>query len=52
MGEEGENLGATGTTGAYRDTRLISIGGGADEVMLYIICKIDGSLPSKKKGKG
>ena len=36
---------------AYRDTRLISIGGGADEVMLSIICKIDGTLPSKKKSK-
>ena len=27
---------------AYRDMRLISIGGGADEVMLEIICKIKG----------
>ncbi len=34
---------------AYRDTRLISIGGGADEVMLGIICKVMGILPSKKK---
>ncbi|HEY0972931.1 MAG TPA: acyl-CoA dehydrogenase family protein [Solimonas sp.] len=34
---------------AYRDTRLISIGGGADEIMLGIICKVMGILPSKKK---
>ena len=42
----------TSVARAYRDTRLISIGGGADEVMLSIICKIDGTLPSKKKSKG
>ena len=30
---------------AYRDSRLISIGGGADEVMLSIICKLEGTLP-------
>jgi len=30
---------------AFRDTRLISIGGGADEVMLGIICKLEGTLP-------
>lgn len=30
---------------AYRDTRLISIGGGADEIMLGIICKLEGTLP-------
>ncbi|MEC7948430.1 MAG: acyl-CoA dehydrogenase family protein [Myxococcota bacterium] len=41
----------TSVARAYRDTRLISIGGGADEVMLSIICKIDGTLPSKKKSK-
>lgn len=29
----------------YRDTRLLSIGGGADEVMLAIICKFMGTLP-------
>ena len=29
----------------YRDGRLASIGGGADEVMLAIICKIAGTLP-------
>ncbi len=34
---------------AYRDTRLISIGGGADEIMLGIICKFMGILPTKKK---
>jgi len=31
----------------YRDARLASIGGGADEVMLGIICKLDGILPGK-----
>ena len=30
---------------AYRDSRLLSIGGGADEVMLGIICKLEGTLP-------
>ena len=30
---------------AYRDTRLISIGGGADEIMLGIIAKLEGTLP-------
>ncbi len=30
---------------AYRDTRLISIGAGADEIMLGIICKLEGTLP-------
>ena len=30
---------------AYRDGRLGSIGGGADEVMLTIICKLMGTLP-------
>ena len=35
---------------AYRDGRLISIGGGADEIMLGIICKLMNILPSKKKG--
>jgi citronellyl-CoA dehydrogenase len=33
---------------AYRDMRLLSIGGGADEVMLGIICKLTGTLPGKK----
>ena len=32
---------------AYRDSRLVSIGGGADEVMLAIICKLMGTLPKK-----
>ncbi|MBI3284354.1 MAG: acyl-CoA dehydrogenase family protein [Burkholderiales bacterium] len=32
----------------YRDGRLTSIGGGADEVMLSIICKYMDILPSKK----
>ena len=30
---------------AYRDARLVSIGGGADEVMLGIIAKLEGTLP-------
>jgi len=33
----------------YRDMRLISIGGGADEVMLGIICKTMGILPKPNK---
>lgn len=33
-----------------RDSRLASIGGGADEIMLGIICKILGILPGKNKG--
>jgi len=33
----------------YRDLRLISIGGGADEVMLGIICKTMGILPKPPK---
>ena len=32
---------------AYRDGRLVSIGGGADEVMLGIICKLEGTLPGR-----
>jgi citronellyl-CoA dehydrogenase len=32
---------------AYRDSRLVSIGGGADEIMLGIICKLEGTLPPK-----
>ena len=32
---------------AYRDNRLISIGGGADEVMLGILAKLEGTLPGK-----
>jgi citronellyl-CoA dehydrogenase len=34
---------------SYRDTRLMSIGGGADEIMLGIICKLMNILPGKKK---
>ncbi|KAF2346285.1 Acyl-CoA dehydrogenase/oxidase C-terminal [Trinorchestia longiramus] len=33
----------------YRDMRLVSIGGGADEVMLGIIAKTMGNLPSRGK---
>ena len=32
---------------AYRDGRLTSIGGGADEIMLGIICKLEGTLPGR-----
>src|ERR1700743_729343 len=35
---------------AYRDFRLTSIGGGADEVMLMGLCKLLGILPGLKKG--
>src|SRR3954470_22318449 len=34
---------------SYRDSRLLSIGGGADEIMLGIICKLMGILPGKAK---
>lgn len=33
----------------YRDARLLSIGGGADEVMMGIIAKLEGMMPSRKK---
>ncbi len=33
---------------AYRDVRLVSIGAGADEIMLGIICKLMGILPGKR----
>lgn len=33
---------------SYRDSRVASIGGGADEIMLGIICKIMNILPSKR----
>jgi citronellyl-CoA dehydrogenase len=33
----------------FRDSRLTSIGGGADEIMLSIICKHMGTLPGKKR---
>merc|ERR1712080_56388 len=35
----------------YRDNRLTSIGGGADEVMLQIICKLMGTLPRLERKK-
>merc|ERR1712168_1782980 len=35
----------------YRDLRLTSIGGGADEVMLGIICKTMGILPKSTKNQ-
>jgi citronellyl-CoA dehydrogenase len=38
----------TEITRFFRDGRLTSIGGGADEVMLSIICKLMGTLPGKK----
>ena len=34
---------------SYRDSRLLSIGGGADEIMLGIIAKLMNILPSKSK---
>ena len=33
----------------FRDVRLASIGGGADEIMLSFICKLDGTLPPTAK---
>ncbi|XP_034258040.1 probable acyl-CoA dehydrogenase 6 [Pantherophis guttatus] len=33
----------------YRDLRLVSIGGGADEIMLSVVCKYMGILPEKNK---
>ena len=38
-------LGSMPTARAFRDSRLASIGGGADEVMLQIISKHMGTLP-------
>lgn len=32
----------------FRDLRLLSIGGGADEIMLQTICKLANLGPSKK----
>ncbi len=37
---------------AYRDSRLASIGGGADEVMLMVLCKLMGTLPGPKPKSG
>ena len=34
---------------AYRDARLLSIGGGADEVMLGIIARHEGMLPARER---
>lgn len=33
----------------FRDNRLLSIGGGADEIMLSIICKYMGTFPKDEK---
>ncbi len=40
----------TNISRSYRDGRLSSIGGGADEIMLGIISKYMGTLPSRKRG--
>ncbi|MAZ01705.1 MAG: acyl-CoA dehydrogenase [Sneathiella sp.] len=40
----------TPITRLYRDGRLTSIGGGADEVMLGIICKYMDILPKQRRG--
>lgn len=38
---------------AFRDTRLVSIGAGADEIMLGIIAKLEGTLPgTSNRGTG
>jgi citronellyl-CoA dehydrogenase len=44
MGYTADNLVAR----AYRDGRLVSIGGGADEIMLGIIAKYEGTLPKRQ----
>ena len=36
---------------AFRDSRLMSLAGGSDEVMLMIISKYMNMLPTGKKGK-
>jgi citronellyl-CoA dehydrogenase len=36
----------------FRDARLLSIGGGADEVMMGIIAKLEGMMPPRKKQEG
>ena len=33
----------------FRDSRLLSIGGGADEIMLGIIAKLEGMVPGRKR---
>jgi citronellyl-CoA dehydrogenase len=35
----------TWTARFYRDARLLSIGGGADEIMLQLIARLDGAVP-------
>ncbi|OYD60230.1 UNVERIFIED_ORG: citronellyl-CoA dehydrogenase [Burkholderia sp. CF145] len=45
MGFTRENL----VSQFYRDGRLSSIGGGADEIMLNIICKLEGTLPGRAR---
>lgn len=47
MGYMEENL----VTRAYRDWRLISIGGGADEVMLSILSKLQQARFHGKKAR-
>src|SRR6202790_860358 len=42
----------TSVSRAYRDSRLTSIGGGADEVMLTVLCKMMGTLPGMKQKQG
>src|SRR6202011_5089738 len=42
----------TAVSRAYRDSRLTSIGGGADEVMLMVLCKMMGTLPAMKEKQG
>ena len=39
----------TNVSRVFRDVRMLSIGGGADEVMLTIISKHMGTLPSKQR---
>ena len=45
LGRHGLHGRDAGELAAFRDGRLGSIGGGADEVMLTIICKLMGTLP-------
>jgi citronellyl-CoA dehydrogenase len=33
----------------FRDARLLSIGGGADEVMLGILAKLEDMIPPRKR---
>ena len=48
MGYTADNL----VSRSFRDGRLISIGGGADEIMLGIIAKLEGTLPKRRKPEG